>query len=310
MSTVLLCLCGCPKGSHKQGKKACGQCGTCDLFELEGEVPTSRFAQGGVIRTDALPPPLTECINGMVGVGKDAACPCGDFPAGDPSDAHSTQHTAWLNRDAAPPLVVAINRATQGESTSAALRRVEQERDDLTQQLKASRSEGVQLSRRIYSLLKERDDALAELASARQELDQATARVLELASRVNELEALLEHAEQYARDLQDNGDVTASDEVKRLRARLAGGLAAGQAQAEQHARDLAAAEERIRVLEHGEAADDDLARAAAADVIDRQHRHLCEACGARYGHPYEDHEHGPLTPVTVLIIREQGAPPA
>lgn len=44
MSTVLLCLCGCPKDAHKQGRKACARCGVCDRFDLDGEVPTSLAA--------------------------------------------------------------------------------------------------------------------------------------------------------------------------------------------------------------------------------------------------------------------------
>ncbi|OKI47206.1 hypothetical protein [Micromonospora sp. CB01531] len=37
------------------------------------------------------------------------------------------------------------------------------------------------------------------------------------------------------------------------------------------------------------------------EVLDRQERWACRACGARYGKPYGDHECGPLTPVTVTI---------
>jgi DNA repair exonuclease SbcCD ATPase subunit len=115
-------------------------------------------------------------------------CPCGDFQAGDPSDAHSARHTAWLNRDDAPPLVVAINRATEryalppeflrigadAESTSAALRRVEQERDAAWRflavragQLNAADAERDQLDAEIERLEAERDIARAELAAER-----------------------------------------------------------------------------------------------------------------------------------------------
>lgn len=40
---------------------------------------------------------------------------------------------------------------------------------------------------------------------------------------------------------------------------------------------------------------------AAPEVLDQQHRWACRKCGARYGHPHNDHGCGPLTPVTVTI---------
>lgn len=54
-------------------------------------------------------------------------CPCGTFPAGDPSDAHTAQHTAWLNR--------AEVEAARGDDVAdfvGELARVRQERDRLT----------------------------------------------------------------------------------------------------------------------------------------------------------------------------------
>lgn len=44
---------------------------------------------------------------------------------------------------------------------------------------------------------------------------------------------------------------------------------------------------------------------AEPEVLDRQERWACRACGARYGRNYTDHACGPLTPVTVTIaVRE------
>lgn len=44
--------------------------------------------------------------------------------------------------------------------------------------------------------------------------------------------------------------------------------------------------------------------AATQGVISQLTRYLCETCGARYGQPFTDHEHGPLTPVTVTVARQ------
>jgi hypothetical protein len=84
-------------------------------------------------------------------------CPCGPFRPGDPSDAHSVVHIAWLHR--------LEYRVPDGESTSARLRRVEQERDGLVQVVE-------QLSDDVLKLAAALKLAQAELASARAELEQ------------------------------------------------------------------------------------------------------------------------------------------
>lgn len=79
------------------------------------------------------------------------------------------------------------DKAERGEqSTSAQLREVERELADVRNQLTEMAEMRAEAVARIREVAKQRGDALV---------------------RVTELEALLAHAEQYARDLQDNGDV-------------------------------------------------------------------------------------------------------
>jgi hypothetical protein len=69
--------------------------------------------------------------------------------------------------------------------------------------------------------------------------------------------------------------------------------------------------DRVQSIRDGrtEAISHFVAVAGERDVLASHQRYLCETCGARYGIAYTDHEHGPLTPVTVTITR-QGAPTA
>lgn len=113
------------------------------------------------------------------------------------------------------------------ESTSARLARVTQDRDEWSRDAREARAE---LNEMVARKMRMQRDLDAQLAEAREQLAEATvtARKLpavqaELASarteleqlrrRVPELEALLEHAEQYARDLQDHGDVAVTGDV-------------------------------------------------------------------------------------------------
>lgn len=154
---------------HKGGTDGCRRCDLgCTLFELPETVLAD--LEQDLDRLEATDPAvaeaaarLDETVAAIVTKAKAASCPCGDFFAGDPSDAHSAQHTAWLGRDDAHPLVVAINAATAGESPSAALRRVEQERDEAL----AVRKDAVDAFVRISDQLALKK---AELASAQQEL--------------------------------------------------------------------------------------------------------------------------------------------
>jgi hypothetical protein len=64
--------------------------------------------------------------------------------------------------------------------------------------------------------------------------------------------------------------------------------------------------ERVQSIRDGrtEAIDHFVAAAGERNVLASHQRYLCETCGARYGIAYTDHEHGPLTPVTVTIARQ------
>jgi DNA repair exonuclease SbcCD ATPase subunit len=240
VSTVLLCLCGCQKADHKQGKKACGRCGVCDAFELDGEVPTSQLARERPFLTSV----EVEAVD------------------------------------------------VEGESTSARLRRVEQQRDQAREMWETARDahaatlaelDGVR--EQLKQMSGFRAEAIAACASVRDERDLARA---ELASARTELEHMRENDRIRARVVVERNAELASarQELDQLRAQLAAA--------------------------HADTTNAVIAMTARAqvDALDRQHRFLCKACGARYGKPYPDHEHGPLTPVTVLIIEEQGAPPA
>jgi hypothetical protein len=93
------------------------------------------------------------------------------------------------------------------QSTSARLREVERERDQIREDLGVAR-------RDVERLAAERDAALLMPERLREEavglglkLTGARETIVALTVRVESLGAELEHAEQYARDLQDNGDV-------------------------------------------------------------------------------------------------------
>jgi chromosome segregation ATPase len=64
-----------------------------------------------------------------------------------------------------------------GESTSARLRRVEQERDELAQRVTALERERAAWDRHHVEVVRQRDQARAELVSARAELEQLRARL-------------------------------------------------------------------------------------------------------------------------------------
>ena len=73
------------------------------------------------------------------------------------------------------------------------------------------------------------------------------------------------------------------------------------AQLEQHVRALTA--ERNDERTANAALHREIAGKAAANVLEQQVRYRCGECGRRYGLPFTDHEHGPLTPVVVTIAR-------
>lgn len=270
----------------------CGQF-ECDQFEAVEEAPVQ-------LDQDLAEPERPECSCAMSEASL-ANCAVHGY------DAPAEETLVQLDRDLAelegtdPAVGEAAARLDATAAAIVAKARVERERDELAEQLKASRAEGVQLATRIYEMQ-------GELVSARQERDEAIRERDEMVARKARMQRDLDAQLAEAREQ------LAVTNVAAWRAEMLGAELSSARQELEQLRgvrdDLAAAEERIRVLEHGEAVDDDLARTAAANVLERQHRYRCEACGARYGKPYPDHEHGPLTPVTVLIIREQGAPPA
>jgi hypothetical protein len=143
-------------------------------------------------------------------------CGCSAFEAAD--DAAEKER---VNRALIPVLEDNADRmrAELGEqSISARLREVErelfetQELVDQKQQRLMEASDLLTATRaRQEQTERERDMAQAKLDSALLQSAAEVARVREqrdgFAARVDELQVLLEHAEQYARDLQSNGDV-------------------------------------------------------------------------------------------------------
>jgi hypothetical protein len=173
-------------------------------------------------------------------------------------------------------------------------------------------------SARLAKVEQERDEALSAFSLA-EELrlkDRA-----ELVSAWQEIEQLRNRLDQCAEaggsDIADGPDVDLPTRIAELRR--------GRKEATERALELAALVARVERAAGIDRERDrgvDLAdrvqsirdgRTEAVDafvtVLSRQDRYLCETCGARYGQPFTDHEHGPLTPVTVTIAR-QGAPTA
>lgn len=182
MTTVLLCLCGCPKLDHKLGRKECKRCGACSFFELDGEVPTSRMERDQAAE-----------------VGSEAAAP-----------------SAFVFD------VGAAAERLGGESTSAALRRAEQERDqanDLTDKIAAElrgvTKERDALARRCSVRFEETQAAKAELASARQEIEHSRDLELGLREQLEQLRADLAKAHAFT----DEVVATARTELEQARAR-------------------------------------------------------------------------------------------
>jgi chromosome segregation ATPase len=103
-------------------------------------------------------------------------CPCGNFPAGDPSDEHSAQHAAWLGHrfdDLDQEDRRILGEGFEGESTSARLRRVEQELDDWKAAAKSWSDRYAEACRAGHVLQAELASARAELQRMRAELARA-----------------------------------------------------------------------------------------------------------------------------------------
>lgn len=97
--------------------------------------------------------------------------------------------------------------------TAEQLHAAETERDAARLALDGAREEIEQLRRGRSEATERALELAAELKGARDELSDANGRIRELACEVEQLGAQLEHAEQYARDLQDNGDVPAGTDA-------------------------------------------------------------------------------------------------
>ncbi|MCW2768511.1 MAG: hypothetical protein JWO11_4470 [Nocardioides sp.] len=140
----------------------------------------------------------------------------------------------------------------------------------------------------------------AELVSAQQETA-SVRNTLGAARMANEqLRKRLGEAEWVAgRDIADPPNVDLIDRITELRT--------GREQATAHALELAKELQTERGKNGRLATELGEMREPGPDVIASHVRYLCETCGARYGIAFTDHEHGPLTAVTVTIAR-QGAP--
>lgn len=215
MTAALPCVCTHLKPRHAGETYACRDC-DCKRFEmdlqatpLERDLEELEASDPAVGAAAARLDETTAAILGKAYL----KCPCGPFRPGDPTDAHSVVHTAWLHR--------LEYRVPEGESTSARLRRVEQERDNLQvarlaprERCDQARDELARVERerdqandltdkiaaelrlvtrerdalarrlavrfeRIQELVRERNLAAAELASARTELEQLRSRLLD-----------------------------------------------------------------------------------------------------------------------------------
>jgi predicted CopG family antitoxin len=299
MATVLVCLCGDPKPDHLMGKKACQRCRTCDAFELDGEVPTSRG-----VKPD--PAPLAE---------------------------------PWASMAAAEPTAEKLRRVEQERDSLSALvdrlaarnRELLEDEERLTRERDEVRSLVARIAEAGGRDIADGTDVdlptrVAELRRGRKE---ATERALELATEREQLRAALVQANDNAKrlgaatgwtvshDNTSNGCEKCEQLIRRGEAyvpTLPGvGLyehvicpdpATGPTC--QHCR---------REIQPGEASEVDLtgalhihtrcpdADAAPAAPLYAYDAWQCLVCGARYTVPNTDHPH-PLTPVRVSITRK------
>jgi chromosome segregation ATPase len=305
-----ICECGHPKSQHKRQREGCRsvECaGACAKFEADmaasAAAQGTELATGGIV-TGPVRLPSSGCV-----IDRDEEVVPFTVPVAELGLSSARLAEVEQERSELAAKLDAVSGhldLRDGELVSANAQR--DQANDLTDKIAAElrgvTKERDSLARRCAVRFEEAEKLRAELVSARQEIEQ-------LRNRLDQC------AEAGGRDIADGPDVDLPTRIAELRrgrkeaTERALELAALVARVEQAAGidperdrgvDLA---DRIRSIRDGRAEAID----AFVTVLSRQDRYLCETCGARYGQPFTDHEHGPLTPVTVTIAR-QGAPTA
>jgi len=314
-----ICECGDPQSQHRASKYGCRalEC-VCTKYVLDIPATKRALAEAdhGPVGAE-VPATMTRPVSSE-SLGEDAdealARDLDELEAADPQVHEAAQR---LDDTAA----AIVRQALGGESTSAKLHRVEQERDEAKAALTDSEE-----SRRV--LLQQRDAARAELSSARQELDQRRQeldtfeRVLEGAIRERDDARALVEAMARAGRLDGN-----TDPVRGIEA-----LRAAWVDADRRVRELAnelnelhglvekipgrTPLEVIRdLLAEGESARSAIEAmrrgtgllVPAAAVLYQYRVWVCQpatGCGTRYSVPQPDHECGPLDPQVVTVTRQ------
>lgn len=297
MTAVYICECGHPKSQHKRERDGCRapECaGACAKSEVD--LKASAEVQG-VTRAGTIPPGTIVRAATMEPVGVRLEVLCAVEKERDELAAQlaATEQT----RDRISETATAAQHALIARNAELA------EAYGLVEQIPGRTPIEV-----LRQLIGDGQDARTELAHLREVVEMRCGHCVGLG---------LIPAENFGRDA-DGAPWTDDEQPCPDGCEIPSWLAGERNDAADDRRLLAEAQrdlERVR----GQLTD---VRAAAAEkvravldassrpsppVIAEHVRYLCETCGSRYGQPYTDHEHGPLTPVTVTIAR-QGAPTA